>query len=100
MTLGEQRKAELIPMARAMQLFEDEDSIRWAIEVHAKNAHTYGITTDNCDGIIIAGNEDAPIYVWGTRPVDRKDGLPANHLKATYTLLHFDEEQSPELKGK
>lgn len=85
--LGDKCRAREIPQERQLQLFETPDDIRWALEQHAQDAGDYHFTPENCDGVIIAGNEDAPIFVWGTRLVDRKEGVPANHLDAVYTLL-------------
>jgi hypothetical protein len=90
MKIGHKCRASVIPQERNMQILTDEDDVRWALEQHAQDAQDLGFTPENCDGIIIAGNEDSPIYVWGTRKVDREDGVEANNIEAVYTLLTFE----------
>jgi hypothetical protein len=84
---GDQRLPLDMPHGRNQQFFEDKEDIKWALETHCKRAVEFGFTPENTDGIIMFGNEDAPDAVWATKWTDRKDGIPANHIKALYTLI-------------
>lgn len=78
------KKAEEIN-GRSMQFFEDRKDIEWALDVHVYP--NQGFTKENTDGVILIGNEDCPDEVWLTRKIDRKKNIPANHIKAVFTLV-------------
>lgn len=75
-----------------IRLFEEAEDIAWMFDVLIPLIPNFKgeFTKENTDGVILVGDETSPKEVWLTRWTDRKDGIPANHLQAVYTLAGRD----------
>lgn len=58
----EQIESALDPTDRKCNLFTDSQDIQWAIETHARET----VGREDIASILMYGNEDAPVQVWGS----------------------------------
>ena len=91
MKIGTRKRCSNI-RGRSMELFDEPEDIKWALEVHVKQAvknnfKPVPLNDKTCKAVIITGNEDCPDSVWATLSEN------FNHLNTIYTLIGGNETE-------